>query len=319
MTWLDIENFKSIKKLNIKTKRVNIFIGEPNSGKSNILEALFLVSMNSSEFISDIMRGDDIGNIAHDANFNMPIHMKSDVIGFEISQNPNDSSFKIQYSSESTIMATARFGSNIEIYNLDNTFDTNVKFYNYQNINDFKQDHRPFLSPPFGQNLPTLLLGNSEFKKIVSHIFRDKDLRLVMKPVSSEIEIVKDKDDELYSYPYSTTSETLRRYAFMRLAIESNKESILVLDEPEANTFPFYSKMTAELIGKDSSNQYFISTHSPYLLMSLIEKTPTKDLNIIKTEMVNFETKATVLDPETYGDMLETGSDIFYELEKLGK
>ncbi len=35
-----IENFKSIKSLKLECKRVNVFIGEPNTGKSNIIEAI---------------------------------------------------------------------------------------------------------------------------------------------------------------------------------------------------------------------------------------------------------------------------------------
>ena len=37
---VEIENFKSIKQLEIECRRVNVFIGEPNSGKSNIIEAI---------------------------------------------------------------------------------------------------------------------------------------------------------------------------------------------------------------------------------------------------------------------------------------
>ena len=41
---LTIKNFKSIKDLNIPCKKLNVFIGEPNSGKSNIIEAFALQS-----------------------------------------------------------------------------------------------------------------------------------------------------------------------------------------------------------------------------------------------------------------------------------
>lgn len=37
---LTIQSFKSIKELNIPCRRVNLFIGPPNTGKSNLLEAL---------------------------------------------------------------------------------------------------------------------------------------------------------------------------------------------------------------------------------------------------------------------------------------
>ncbi|MEJ7661732.1 MAG: AAA family ATPase [Hymenobacter sp.] len=40
---LRIQNFKSIKDVEMKPRRVNIIIGEPNVGKSNILEAMSLL------------------------------------------------------------------------------------------------------------------------------------------------------------------------------------------------------------------------------------------------------------------------------------
>ncbi|MCX8000374.1 MAG: AAA family ATPase [Leptospiraceae bacterium] len=39
-----IQNFKSIQSLTLNPKRVNLFIGKPSSGKSNILEALAFLS-----------------------------------------------------------------------------------------------------------------------------------------------------------------------------------------------------------------------------------------------------------------------------------
>lgn len=41
---LKIKNFKSIKSMKLDCKRINLFIGQPNVGKSNILEAIGLLS-----------------------------------------------------------------------------------------------------------------------------------------------------------------------------------------------------------------------------------------------------------------------------------
>ena len=43
-----IKNFKSIYDLDINVGRVNLFIGENGSGKSNLLEALIFVSASQS-------------------------------------------------------------------------------------------------------------------------------------------------------------------------------------------------------------------------------------------------------------------------------
>ncbi len=37
---LQIENYKSLRSIKLPCKKLNVFIGEPNSGKSNIIEAL---------------------------------------------------------------------------------------------------------------------------------------------------------------------------------------------------------------------------------------------------------------------------------------
>ena len=44
---LEINRFKSIKSLTLDCRKINLFIGEPNTGKSNILEALGLWSFLS--------------------------------------------------------------------------------------------------------------------------------------------------------------------------------------------------------------------------------------------------------------------------------
>jgi AAA15 family ATPase/GTPase len=41
---LAIERFKSIRSLTLACRKINILIGPPDTGKTNILESLFLVS-----------------------------------------------------------------------------------------------------------------------------------------------------------------------------------------------------------------------------------------------------------------------------------
>ncbi len=44
---LQIKNYKSIKQLDLECSRINVFVGRPNAGKSNILEALALDQLSS--------------------------------------------------------------------------------------------------------------------------------------------------------------------------------------------------------------------------------------------------------------------------------
>jgi AAA15 family ATPase/GTPase len=67
---LDIKNFKSIKDLNFPCKKLNIFIGEPNSGKSNIIEALSLQSQSAlDQYLNkEMFRYNSIGDMFYDFN-----------------------------------------------------------------------------------------------------------------------------------------------------------------------------------------------------------------------------------------------------------
>ena len=62
-----IENFKSIKQLNINCKRINLIIVQPNTGKSNILEALSLLSSDVIEK-NKVVRFRELSNLFYDNN-----------------------------------------------------------------------------------------------------------------------------------------------------------------------------------------------------------------------------------------------------------
>ena len=65
---LSVKNFKSIKQLEIDCRRINLFIGEPNVGKSNILETLGFLSRGGHESgaLSDYVRFQYAQNLFYD-------------------------------------------------------------------------------------------------------------------------------------------------------------------------------------------------------------------------------------------------------------
>jgi AAA15 family ATPase/GTPase len=173
------------------------------------------------------------------------------------------------------------------------------------------------LSSPYGANLPSLLFTKKELRESVSAFFKSKGFRLELRPQSHEILMSKEVGDVLYSFPFESISETMRRIVFYKAALESNKDAVLVLDEPEANTFPFYTKYLAERIALDETNQFFLSTHNPYVLMSIIEKTPSPDLAVYATRMQNFRTEVQLLSDQQCAEALELGMDLFLNIDRL--
>lgn len=319
---ISIKNYKSIKELTFDCKKLNVFIGEPNSGKSNIIEALALKSQNALDgFLNhSIFRYKTIGELFFDFNINSPIQVISDNSTTEISYGKRDNIPEHQF----------RFYLNKKLENNKHVFishdgkvsqnlfeETNVHFYEFKRLDHFALGYTPHLSVPFGDNLPGLLLSNPEYKKWVSEFMHEKGFTLTLKPTENDLAVSKFIDGEIYSYPYFNISETLQRVIFYSIAVKSNNNAVLLFDEPETNTFPFYTKYIAEMIALDESNQFFITTHNPYLLLNLIEKTPIDSLNVGLVRMENYCTKVDILSKDQISQVLDFNSDVFFNFDKL--
>lgn len=306
---LVIKNFKSIKNLELGCKKVNIFIGEPNTGKSNILEALGLLSYGYyGPKIKDFIRMEDMTNIFYERDISEPVEVALDDKALGLKQI--DGSFGL-------------FCKGNQISTLDYTGDRSFtgykelsafKFYRFKAARIFREWRFNFLKPPLGENLLTVLNTNKELKKLVGEIFAKFGLKLVLKPLEERLELQKEAEGVAIAYPYDTASDTLQRLVFYLSAIKTAKDSILMLEEPEAHAFPYYTKYLAELIALDETNQYFISTHNPYFLITVIEKAPKEATTPFLTYFEDFQTKVKPLDHEK---VLEMESDVFFNLNKM--
>ena len=150
-----------------------------------------------------------------------------------------------------------------------------------------------------------ILRSNRKIRELVSEIFKEKGYRLSLRMNYNEIEMAKDMKDTLYLYPYITISDTLLRICFYIVAMMSNKNSVLLFEEPEVHTFPYYTKYLGEQIAIDKNNQYFIVTHNPYFLISILEKTPVKDVAVFITEMKDYQTVLKQVNEKKYSAFLE--------------
>lgn len=323
---LSIKNFKSIKDLKMACKKLNVFIGEPNSGKSNIIEALSLRSQGALDqyLCKEIFRYKTVGDLFYDFNINIPIKVDTEdiltILKYAIRQDgiiENQFHFSLNSKQQNQINNPAKISHDGKIIDPGAGGNTNVHFYEYKRLSSFSRPYMPHLSVPHGDNLPSLLLSNSEYKKWVSEFLQTTDLKITLKPTENDILVSKLIEDEIYSYPYFSLSETMQRVIFYNIALKSNKNSILLFDEPESNTFPFYTKYLAERIALDKTNQFFITTHNPYLLLNLIEKSKEEDLNICITRMKNYQTSLSILENKQISEVLDLNSDVFFNIDKI--
>jgi len=321
---LSIKNFKSVKDLQISCKKFNVFIGEPNSGKSNIIEALSLQSQNAIGGVlnKEMFRYKTIGNLFYDFNINTPIEINTGemctVLKYAIRENgvvENQFYYFLDINKEKEKPdCISHDGKVTQVGYLG---QTNVHFYEYKRLLNFQNSYMPHLLVPFGENIPTLLLSNPDLKKWVSELFRSFGYKLMLKPVEGNMSMAKEVNEELYEYPFFSISETLQRLIFYSLAIKSNNNCILLFDEPESNMFPFYIKDIAERITEDQTNQFFISTHNPYLLCSLLEKSNKDDIAVYIVKMEHYQTIATLCTQKQIEELISLGSGLFFNLDNL--
>jgi hypothetical protein len=341
---LTIKNFKSIKDLTIDCKRINLFIGEPNTGKSNILEALGLLSwltyakvapqqkdsQDSFKLIVspqpyyprlfDFIRFIGVQDLFRDGLIDdkMEILVKKDKeIGIEMMLMPNF--LVIEKKVEGIVnqkIIQLDFNGDVTGISSGVTDFSSIKFYRFKKEQFFFQHNTSsHLLPSSGSNLFSLVMGNKRLREIMTQFYRESDLTLVLKPRGMAFEIQSKREDFVFSYPYISVSDTLQRIIFYIIAMESNENSTLIFEEPESNAFPYFTKYLGERIAKYNSNQFFISTHNPYLLSSIMEKANKDSMNVFVTFIEDFQTKVVLLTSDQISEILD--SDPFFNLDKF--
>ncbi len=197
----------------------------------------------------------------------------------------------------------------------DSSHYTFIKFFRFKVLKNYPETlHRHLLSPN-GTNLFALIHANKAYREIMSRIYKEIGFRLILRPQEKMFELQKQIDDVVTSYPYALTSDTLQRFVFYTMAIESNKESTLVFEEPESHAFPEYAKLMGEKIALDKTNQFFIAMHNPYLLYAIMEKSQAGNVNLFATYYEDYETKVKLLNADEVDELLEY--DPFFNLPDI--
>jgi predicted ATPase len=321
---LAISNYKSISAADIEVRRVNVLIGEPNTGKSNVLEALALLSTGVAPHIRQITRSREAADLFfdHDIGSAIDVAINGDC-GWSLAFNAQKGNF--DYNVVDPVKKHISKGSippNLGApgHQWPQNQQSNFRYYHFASTVQRQHGSPPqygYLQPPYGENLPALLYSNKGFRESISALFRSKGFRLEVRPQESEILMSKEINDILYSYPFEAISQTLQRIVFYKAVLETNRDAVLILDEPESNTFPFYTKYLAERISLDTHNQFFLTSHNPYVLTSLIEKTPVEELAVFMTRMRNYRTEFLLASNDQLREMLNLTMDIFLDLDRF--
>ncbi|WP_082111495.1 AAA family ATPase [Spirosoma radiotolerans] len=331
---IEIRNFKSIRELNVSGfKRINLFIGRPNVGKSNILEALSLFSFSWSK-LTDIIRVENLRELHYNGEVNEKVVVS---IKREVSKDFVETCELVFLRSMGiTTVGLSRKSTsqpdNIHIndksaYQINDKFDVfkpsgfnaifidEIKKYTFKSDVKLFEKHVSFLLPPFGNNILYVLELMPKLRKQFAQWFRQYGLRLVLDTASQSLKIQKEKgDDEVFQLPYSSVADTLQRIIFYKTAVASNENSVLLFEEPEAHAYPPYIVEFTQEVIKSETNQFFIVTHSPLIVNDFLEGA-IDDLAIFMVDFKDGQTVAKPLTRDEIQDVHKYGVDLFFNNE----
>ena len=353
---IEIKNFKSIRHQKIEgCKRINVFIGYPNTGKSNILEALSLFSIDRPNIsFSSFVRTEELTTLFFDGNINEKIEIrvnKRNRIVTSLLESNREVVFVWQLSDEDSTFDKMEFdlkiyhllsyvkiqGENI-ISNWDSIFKRQprslefqrelekdslspIKKYHFEKNIVYASGKYDSLLTPNGENIFDIIYTHPQIRKEIAGLFESYNLKLLYNSTDKKFSILKSLSDEvIFTIPYELVADTLQRLIFYKTAILCNKDSVLLFEEPEAHMFPPYiSKFTSDIVYDENSNQFFITTHSPFVINDFMENLRKDDYSLY-TVGYSKETGETLIrrmTDEELHEIYQYGVDIFLNLENF--
>ena len=328
---ISISNFKSIRNLTLEgLNRINLFIGKPNVGKSNILEAFGVFSLpylkyNSDKKLTNFIRADYLHELFFDGNTENEIVISNDLGEFKLSYALKEENSTKITSIETKLAITdvnaiVSIEKDLTVSIIGNDVNKNpFKYFSFKTNPKSKRNNFSSLLPPSGSNLIGIIENSPLLKKEITTLFIEYGLNLVFDRASQELKIMKSvKGSDIFLIPYSSIADTLQRVVFYKTAIASNQNSVLIFEEPEAHAFPPYIVHITQEIIESKTNQFVISTHSPYILDYFLENA-IDELSIFMVDYQDGETMANKLSKEDMEDIQRYGIDLFTNYETFLK
>lgn len=314
---LSIRRFKSIQNLDITCRRVNILVGEPDTGKSNIIEGLrFLSRLGWNLPIDASFRIDHLRGLFYGQFLDKPIEFDLDDGMFHLSVSLQGGN-----SLQCTINEKEAFGVPFGgTHKYDNL--SWLRHYEYAGSAAWGSEASTagagLVAPPSGKNLMFVSRHHSEVSEYLRGLVARVGRRLRFNEQKGRYDVSEIRPDIIVDYDFECLSDSVKRLFFYSAVVLTSTDSCLVFDEPDVCAFPPYPKALAEMIADDNANQFILTTHNPYFLSALLSKTPLTDLAVFVTSRAaDGSTVVRQVVDDRIGEMIDAGAGVFFDLDSL--
>ena len=284
--YLSIRNFKSIRTIEVECPRLNVIVGPPGAGTSNILEALGLLGhlqAGRQTPLDETVRHEHLGDLFHRRDESREIEVRLDKLQVRLRRTG------AAYSGDGQACVPWREHVGFRIYPAQEGLGGLLRDYPYPLAHPGKCPEIRFyrfrpdviwlgsapehLSTPRGRNLPHVMQRHHRLREVLQ-------ARLAgLEPLAElawEEGTLRFREDGI-ELPETSMPDSLRAYALAMAAILTNEDATVVLEEPETGLSPLDRQHVAETIAL-SDGSHFLSTRSQSFLSTVVSKTPREEL-----------------------------------------
>ena len=325
-----IQRFKSIRSLTLACRKINVFIGPPDTGKTNILESLFLVScLGWHHPIGPALRlNPQIGfdPLFYRQFFDAPIEIAlalgprhegiGDTLTITAGIAGGGDRRRLVLSVPPLDPAEVGFGGGVHVPLLNW-----VRYYLYASSDrwEYRSDLQlgdKVVTPAEGSNLLYVARHNWRVYEFLKDLVAPLNWRVRFDQGQKTFRLSEVRADEILDYNLDLLSDSLKRLLFYGAILLTSENAALVLDEPDVLAFPPYPKTLGEMIAVDETNQFFLTTHNPYFLAGIVEKAPRDTLAVFVCHRDGEgATGAKLLSDEEVRRVIEQGASVFFNLD----
>lgn len=319
-----IKNFKSVKSVTLSDcRRINVLIGRPNVGKSNILEALaffyvpYMVN-SANKSLKSLLRIENTADLFHNGVSSYPIEVETNEDSLIVNREANNG-LAVRITTHGDISKYAFTPQlNLSTKKEPAEFPDILAYFFPKNF-VAESSNSAILLPPSGNNLMETVASLPELKSSLAELFHAYGLKMMFDSGSQQIKAMRENGLDMFLVPFNSLADSLQRLIFYKSAIDSNHNKAICFEEPESHTFPPYISNAVNDIISSKDNQFFITTHSPYVMSALLESAGN-DLAVYIVDMENNATVVRRLSEQQLQDAYDNGMDMFYNIETyLGK